>query len=144
MSSIVTHPDTLNELAPYRELDTRLVLENMDSRKTTGRTADELAPVFDELPRAGFCLDLRTSIRSIRRWPPAISSPTDSAHDCGRCNDRVVAVAQRLRVEHAIGPRTQLPREDDQRLLTIFEGDLASEAQPAKVPRRIGLDRRSE
>ena len=56
--SIVTHPDTLNELAPYRGLDTRLVVENMDDRKTTGRTADELAPVFDELPRAGFCLDV--------------------------------------------------------------------------------------
>lgn len=56
--SIVTHPDTFNELAPYRALDTRLVLENMDDRKTTGRTADELAPVFDELPRAGFCLDV--------------------------------------------------------------------------------------
>lgn len=56
--SVVTHPDTLNELAPYRALDTRLVVENMDDRKTTGRTADELAPVFDELPEAGFCLDV--------------------------------------------------------------------------------------
>jgi hypothetical protein len=56
--SIVTHPDTLAELAPYRELDTRLVVENMDDRKTTGRTADELEPVFDELPQAGFCLDV--------------------------------------------------------------------------------------
>src|ERR1700694_24733 len=56
--SIVAHPDTLNELAPYLGLDTRLVLENMDDRKATGRTADELAPVFDELPRAGFCLDV--------------------------------------------------------------------------------------
>lgn len=56
--SIVTHPDTLTQLAPYRALDTRLVFENMDDRKTTGPTADELAPVFDELPRAGFCLDI--------------------------------------------------------------------------------------
>jgi sugar phosphate isomerase/epimerase len=56
--SIVTHPDTLNELAPYRELGTRLVLENLDDRKPTGRVADELGPVFDELPHAGFCLDV--------------------------------------------------------------------------------------
>ena len=56
--SIVTHPDTLRELAPYRELGTRLVLENMDARKTTGRVADELEPIFDELPHAGFCLDV--------------------------------------------------------------------------------------
>jgi len=45
--SIVTHPDSLHELAPYRELGTRLVLENMDDRKSTGRVADELRLVFD-------------------------------------------------------------------------------------------------
>ena len=56
--SIVTHPDVLAELAPYRELGTRLVLENMDDRKGSGRTAEELGVVFDELPEAGFCLDV--------------------------------------------------------------------------------------
>ena len=30
----------------------------MDNRKSTGRVADELKPVFDELPEAGFCLDV--------------------------------------------------------------------------------------
>ena len=83
--SIITHPDTLNELASYRGLGTRLVVENMDDRKTTGRTADELAPGFDELPLAGFCLDVAHILRSIRRWQPAMSSLTDSAHDCARC-----------------------------------------------------------
>ena len=56
--SIVTHPDVLAELAPYRELGTRLVLENMDDRKGSGRTAEELGVVFDKLPEAGFCLDV--------------------------------------------------------------------------------------
>jgi hypothetical protein len=56
--SLITHPDTLHELAPYRELGTRLVLENMADRKRTGRVAGELEPVFDELPKAGFCLDV--------------------------------------------------------------------------------------
>lgn len=56
--SIVTHPDALEELAPYRELGTRLVLENMDDRKRTGRTADELMVLFDHLPEAGFCFDV--------------------------------------------------------------------------------------
>jgi hypothetical protein len=56
--SIVTHPDALHDLAPYRRLETRLVLENMDNRKGTGRTADELEVVFDQLPAAGFCLDV--------------------------------------------------------------------------------------
>ena len=56
--SIVTHPDALADVAPYQELGPRLVLENMDDRKPTGRTADELDVAFDELPEAGFCLDI--------------------------------------------------------------------------------------
>lgn len=56
--SIVTHPDALREFHAYRELGTRLVLENMDDRKSTGRTADELEVAFEELPEAGFCLDI--------------------------------------------------------------------------------------
>jgi sugar phosphate isomerase/epimerase len=56
--SIVTHPDALHDFGPYRELGTRLVLENMDDRKSSGRTADELEVVFAELPDAGFCFDV--------------------------------------------------------------------------------------
>jgi sugar phosphate isomerase/epimerase len=56
--SSVTHPDALLELEPYRELGTRLVLENMDDRKSTGRVADEMEAFFRELPDAGFCLDV--------------------------------------------------------------------------------------
>ena len=56
--SIVTHPDGLRDIRPYRSLATRLVLENMDDRKHTGRTAGELAAMFDEMPEAGFCFDI--------------------------------------------------------------------------------------
>jgi len=56
--SIVTHPDALSDPGPYRALGTRLVLENMDDRKTTGRSADEMEAYFAELPDAGFCLDI--------------------------------------------------------------------------------------
>jgi hypothetical protein len=40
--SVVAHPDALPDVVPYRALGTRLVLENMDDRKTTGRLADEM------------------------------------------------------------------------------------------------------
>jgi hypothetical protein len=56
--SIVVHPDLIVDAAPYRALGRRLVVENMDDRKFAGRTAAELAPLFDELPEAGFCLDI--------------------------------------------------------------------------------------
>jgi sugar phosphate isomerase/epimerase len=62
--SIVAHPDALSDLALYRALGTRLVLENMDNRKITGRVADEMESFYRELPEAGFCLDV-AHIRSI-------------------------------------------------------------------------------
>lgn len=57
-SAIVMHPDTIEDPAVYRALGHKLLLENMDARKETGRYQDELAPLFEELPEAGFCLDV--------------------------------------------------------------------------------------
>ena len=56
--AIVMHPDTIEELDRYRTLGRSLVLENMDARKDTGRTPDQLAPTFEALPDAGFCFDV--------------------------------------------------------------------------------------
>jgi hypothetical protein len=55
---IVMHPDTIEEPDWYRSLGRELLIENMDSRKEWGRTRDELAAVFEELPEAGFCFDI--------------------------------------------------------------------------------------
>ncbi len=55
---IVMHPDTMDELALYRPLGQKLLLENMDSRKPDGRTPEELHRAFAELPEAGFCFDI--------------------------------------------------------------------------------------
>lgn len=55
---VIVHPDALRDpraWAPFGEL---LCIENMDNRKRTGRTADELAPFFADLPDAGFCFDV--------------------------------------------------------------------------------------
>jgi Xylose isomerase-like TIM barrel len=58
VDAIVMHPDVIDDAAELRRLGSRLVLENMDTRKATGRTAAELAPFFAELPDAGLCLDV--------------------------------------------------------------------------------------
>jgi hypothetical protein len=58
VDAIVLHPDVIDDPAELRRLGSRLVLENMDTRKSGGRTADELAPYFAELPDAGLCLDV--------------------------------------------------------------------------------------
>ena len=58
VDAIVVHPDVIDDPGEYRRLGSRLVLENMDTRKAGGRTAEELAPYFTALPDAGLCLDV--------------------------------------------------------------------------------------
>jgi hypothetical protein len=55
---VVVHPEILRTPSLWRQLGPRLCLENMDERKTTGRTAGELRVLFDRFPEASFCLDL--------------------------------------------------------------------------------------
>lgn len=58
VAGIVVHPDTIEDVATWKALNGRCVLENMDGRKTIGQTADDLAPFFAALPTAGLCLDV--------------------------------------------------------------------------------------
>jgi hypothetical protein len=55
---IVAHPEILRTPSLWRRLGQRLCIENMDHRKTTGRTPGELRELFDLFPDASFCLDL--------------------------------------------------------------------------------------
>lgn len=55
---IVVHPDMVRTPSLWRRLGARLCLENMDNRKTAGRTVDELRSLFEVYPEATFCLDL--------------------------------------------------------------------------------------
>jgi hypothetical protein len=55
---IVVHPEILRTPSLWRRLGARLCLENMDDRKTTGRTPGELRELFEQFPDASFCLDL--------------------------------------------------------------------------------------
>jgi hypothetical protein len=58
VDAIVLHPDTIQAPAAFEPLGRRLLVENMDTRKDGGQTADELAAVFAELPAAGLCFDI--------------------------------------------------------------------------------------
>ncbi len=55
---IIVHPDVITTPERWRFLGARLCLENMDQRKTTGRTLPEMEEVFQELPDASFCFDI--------------------------------------------------------------------------------------
>ncbi len=58
VDAIVVHPDTLEDLGAWVPLGRTLTIENMDPRKRTGRTADELAPYLATLPQAQLCFDV--------------------------------------------------------------------------------------
>jgi hypothetical protein len=55
---IVLHPDALCDFSLWRELGSAVCIENMDKRKPIGRSARELATIFDQLPDAKFCFDI--------------------------------------------------------------------------------------
>ncbi len=55
---IVLHPDSITDFAAWRELGAVVCIENMDKRKPIGRTAAELAQIFEQLPEATFCFDI--------------------------------------------------------------------------------------
>jgi hypothetical protein len=55
---VVVHPDSIHDVSLWRPLGKSLCIENMDKRKPVGRTRDELARWFHDLPDASFCLDL--------------------------------------------------------------------------------------
>jgi Xylose isomerase-like TIM barrel len=56
--NIVVHPDTIRDISLWRALGSYVCLENMDARKKTGRTANELYEFFDDLPQARLCFDI--------------------------------------------------------------------------------------
>jgi len=55
---IIIHPDAITDFGLWTSFGNLLLVENMDKRKPLGRTAFELAGIFDKLPDALLCFDL--------------------------------------------------------------------------------------
>jgi hypothetical protein len=56
--ALIVHPDSIHDYGLWRSLSSRVAIENMDRRKSCGRTAKELMACFDLLPEAKFCFDI--------------------------------------------------------------------------------------
>jgi len=56
--NIVVHPDVIYNPQQWVCLGSRLLIENMDRRKSTGKYVDELDALFKQLPEARLCLDV--------------------------------------------------------------------------------------
>ncbi len=83
--NIVVHPDTIRDRSLWRALGGCVCLENMDSRKRTGRTADELHEFFEEIPQAKLCFD----IAHAREVDPTM---TEAASILAKFGDRLAQV----------------------------------------------------
>jgi hypothetical protein len=55
---IIVHPDAIVDFGCWRDLGEAICIENMDKRKPIGRSAEELAVIFRELPKATLCFDI--------------------------------------------------------------------------------------
>lgn len=55
---VVVHPDVIRTPDAWTRFGSMLLLENMDKRKPGGRTARDLARLFERFPDAGFCFDV--------------------------------------------------------------------------------------
>lgn len=66
---VIVHPDVIRDRAAWTRLGGRLLLENMDQRKSIGRFADELTSFYEDLPEAGLCLD----VAHVRQIDPSMT-----------------------------------------------------------------------
>lgn len=55
---IVIHPNIITEYSLWESFGDQLFIENMDERKSKGRTAKGLAAIFGKLPSASLCFDI--------------------------------------------------------------------------------------
>lgn len=55
---IIVHPELVQTPELWAGFGGRLCLENMDNRKSSGRTVEEMRALFELFPEARFCLDI--------------------------------------------------------------------------------------
>jgi len=54
----IVHPVTIHNFELWKSFGSQIAIENMDRRKASGRTAEELRIIFDKLPEAQLCFDI--------------------------------------------------------------------------------------
>lgn len=76
---IVVHPDIISNFYLWEALGDSLCIENMDKRKSIGRTASDLDYIFNKLPKASFCFD----VAHARQVDPTMSEAKVMLHRFG-------------------------------------------------------------
>jgi hypothetical protein len=78
--NIVVHPDVIYTPTRWRHFGRQLLLENMDRRKSTGRTVAEIGGLLASLPNARVCLDVAHA-RQLDTTLSLLGSFTDNLRD---------------------------------------------------------------
>jgi len=116
---VVVHPDVISTPEAWVALGSQLLIENMDKRKSIGRTARELADLFCRFPDAGLCFD----IGHARQVDPTMTEA------------RLIleAFGERLREIHASEVNTS-SRHDPLSVYAMFAFHSVSSLIPESVP----------
>ncbi|AUX40259.1 hypothetical protein SOCE26_016590 [Sorangium cellulosum] len=149
---IILHPDTAHDLGAWRQLGGMLAIENMDKRKRTGRTVEELRPFFDALPDASFCFDIghahqvdRTMTEAhflVEEHRPRLAQLHVSEVNAGSRHDAVSQsaahafqrVAARIPGDAALILEAPATREEMERQMAIARAALSTPAGAGKRP----------
>lgn len=116
---IVVHPDVIQDFEAWKILGPRLVIENMDMRKPTGRDSFELEHFFGRFPDARFCLD----VGHARQVDPTMSAAATMMHAFG---DRLLQL-------HVSEVNTR-SRHESLSLATVIAFNKISHLIPDEVP----------
>jgi hypothetical protein len=136
---VIVHPELMPTARLWKSMGRRLCLENMDGRKTFGRTLREMRQMFEWLPDAEFCLDLGHA----RQIDPTMATAIRMAQEfSGRLRQLHVSEVGRCG-EHL--PLSALAIYAFQLVAPFVPGDCAviieSVVQPAEMEREIRKSR---
>ena len=102
---VVLHPDAITDFGLWNGLGSLLLIENMDKRKRTGRTVEELEVLFRALPEARLCFDIAharqvdgtmtEAYRILKRFGGRLAEIHISEVTSGSGHDRISPAASR-------------------------------------------------
>lgn len=140
----VLHPNAIDDPAVWREHGALVRIENMDGRKATGRTADELRGFFHALPEARLCLDLAHAWQvdpdgdEARRILEAFGDRLAEIHLSG-----ITPEARHRRLDHADGEMIHFARSLAPLLPAGVPVILESPLEPGEVEGELAAARRA-
>src|SRR5690606_3722093 len=146
---VILHPDASRDLRGWQCLGSRLAIENMDRRKSTGRTVEESWEIFEVLPEAKLCCDVgharqvdTTMIEASlilrefgHRLVEAHVSEVDTLGKHSRLSDSTISAFQRVAnlIPDEVPLIIESPVEENEIIAEVERVELAFTAAPVET-----------